>query len=81
MPAKPDRTKDGQPSSAARKDFGGGKDLKSGSYPVFDTKSGVDALDLRGRSADPAAVVEKVARFATRTDNTVLEADVKRVRG
>lgn len=80
MAKKPNRTPSGSPSTAARDATGGGKGMRPGSFPVFDTKSGHDALDLRGRAPDPKAVVNKVARFANRTDNTALKSRVARVR-
>lgn len=50
------------PSAAVRAKFGGGKGLKKGSYPVNSVAHAKSAIDLRGRSGNPKAVLAKVAR-------------------
>lgn len=55
-------TKSGAPSAAARKATGGGKGMRSGSFPVSTAKQAADAIDLRGHAPNPAAVLNKVAR-------------------
>lgn len=81
MAAAKKRTASGAPSAAARKSTGGGKGMKPGSFPVFDTKSASDALKLRGHAPNPDAVVNKVSRFANKTNNATLKAKVKKARG
>lgn len=78
MAGKGMRTASGSPSAKARKQTGGGGGLKKGSYPVFDTKSGVDALELRGHASNPAAVEAKVQAFGQRTHNQILLNDVRK---
>jgi hypothetical protein len=56
------RSKKGNVTSKARKAYGskGGK-LKKGSFPVFDTKSALSAIKLRGHAKSKKAVLNKVA--------------------
>lgn len=75
------RTKSGAPTAAARKATGGGKGMRKDSFPVFDQKSAEAALQLRGHAPSPKAVVDKVARYANRTNNATLKAKVKKARG
>jgi hypothetical protein len=58
------RTADGSPSSAARDEYGSGKSGKA--FPVFDHTSAMDALRLRGHSANlsRSAVENKVESYA-----------------
>ena len=58
------RTPSGAPSAEERRASGGGPGLKKGSFPVFDTRSAMDALDLRGHSSNPNAVADKVLHWA-----------------
>jgi hypothetical protein len=74
------RTKSGAPSAAARKQTGGGKGMRAGSFPVFDAKSADDALKLRGHAPNPDVVIDKVSRYAAKTGNAGLKAKVKKAR-
>jgi hypothetical protein len=74
------RTKKGSVKASTRKRYGGGKGLKKGSYPVFDTKSANSALRLRGHAKSKKAVLAKVSRFASRTGNKALKAKVAAAR-
>jgi hypothetical protein len=69
-------------TAAARRKYGSSKASpnKTGSFPVFDGKSARSALNLRGHANSRAAVVNKVAAFASRTGNASLKAAVKRAR-
>lgn len=55
--------------------------MRKDSFPVFDQKSAEAALQLRGHAPSPKAVVDKVARYANRTNNATLKAKVKKARG
>lgn len=48
-----------------RKKSGGGKGMKSGSFPVETKQQMKSAINLRGHAPDPSAVLDKVARKAT----------------
>lgn len=76
------RTTSGGVSAKARATHGGGKGLKSGSFPVFDARSARSALRLRGhaKGAGRRTVLNKVSRFASKTNNATLKAQVKRAR-
>ena len=65
------RTASGAPSATARAKYGG----KGGKFPVFDHKSAMSALKLRGHSPDPASIIAKVRRWANSAgDKAVLAA-------
>jgi hypothetical protein len=65
------RTASGAPSSTARDRFGD----KAGRFPVFDHKSAMSALKLRGHDAHPERIIAKVSAWATRNkDQAVLDA-------
>lgn len=67
------RTKKGNVTAAARKKATGSS---KGKFPVFDHKSAISAINLRhnGKGVSPAAVLSKVARWAsTHGDKAVLE--------
>lgn len=65
------RTPSGAPSATARKKHGG----PGGSFPVFDHKSAMSALKLRGHAPNPAAIIARVRRWANSTgDKAVLAA-------
>lgn len=76
------RTKGGSPSASVRRKRGGGKGLKRGSFPVFDSTSARSALRLRGHAKGRGrkTVLNKVSRFASKTKNASLKAAVKRAR-
>lgn len=83
---KANTTKSGKPSAAARRKYGAKKSspLKTGSYPVWGTASGKNALRARGRGgktpAQKRAVINKVSRFANAHHNKTLQAAVKKAR-
>lgn len=74
------RTPSGAPTAAARKHSGGGKGMRKNSFPVEDAKMAEDAIKLRGHAPNPSAVLDKVSRFANRTNNDALKEKVKRAR-
>lgn len=67
------RTKSGGVSAAARRKHGQ-------RFPVFDQKSALSALKLRGHAASKKAVVNKVSAYATKSGNATVKAAVKRAR-
>lgn len=71
MAGKPMRTPGGAPSQAARDQSG----MKGGAFPVFDDKSAMDAIKLRGHSSDPNAVLNHVQAWAAaHNDQAALDA-------
>ena len=78
---KAKRTKSGGVSAAARRKYGtkSGPNKRS-SFPVFDTKSAMSALKLRGHAASRSAVVARVSSYASRTGNKQVKLAVKRAR-
>lgn len=76
------RTAKGNITAAARKAHGATKasPLKTGSFPVIDTKSGEAALKLRGKAPSKKAVIDKVAAYANKTHNKTLQGKVKNAR-
>jgi hypothetical protein len=76
------RTKRGNVTAAARRRHGFGKRSpnRTGSFPVFDQKSALSALRLRGHANSPRAVINKVAAWASAHGNAVVRAAVKRAR-
>ena len=76
------RTKSGAPSAKARATHGGGKGLKKGGFPVFDARSARSARPAWPRQGNLGrkTVLNKVSRFASKTNNATLKAQVKRAR-
>lgn len=76
------RTKGGGVSATARKKSGATKKspLKTGSFPVFDHKSAMSAIKLRGHSPSKAAVLNKVSRWASAHKDTGVKNAVKAAR-
>jgi hypothetical protein len=76
------RTKGGGVSAAARRKYGASKSSpnKTGSFPIFDARSAMSALKLRGHARSRSAVISKVAGFASRSGNATVKAAVKRAR-
>jgi len=74
------RNESGNVTQAARDKYGSGS---QGKYPVFDQKSALSALKLRGHSDDisPGTVINKVSRWANANDNATVKAAVERARG
>lgn len=79
MAARKLRTRKGNVTAKARKKFGSGKRK---SYPVFDQRSALSALRLRGRGKgiSKSAVISKVSRWANAHNNARVKAAVKRAR-
>jgi hypothetical protein len=75
------RTRKGSVTSKARKRYGtkSGPNRK-GSFPVFDQKSAMSALRLRGHARSRSAVIAKVSRWASSHNNATVKAAVKRAR-
>jgi hypothetical protein len=80
MATKRNRTKSGGVSATARKKSGGGKGLRKGSFPVFDTKSARSAIKLRGHAKSKSAVLTKVNRWASKTGNASVKKAVAAAR-
>lgn len=76
MASKPNRTSSGSPSQAARNKYGD----QSGGYPVFDHKSAMAAINLRGHADDPAKILDKVSRYANSHDDTAAKKAVSKAR-
>jgi hypothetical protein len=74
------RTKKGNVTARARKRHGGGRGIKKGRFPVFDQKSALSALRLRGHASSRSAVIAKVSRWASSHNNAKVKAAVKRAR-
>lgn len=74
------RTPSGAPTAAARSASGGGKGMRSGSFPVEDKGMADSAINLRGHAPDPNAVLGKVARFASKTGDEGLKARIAAAR-
>ena len=71
------RTRKGNVTSKARKRFG-----TRGKFPVFDRRSAMSALKLRGRGKGISrkSVINKVSRWASAHNDTAVKAAVKRAR-
>jgi len=69
------RTKKGNVTSTARKKAGN----RQGKFPIFDQKSAMSAIRLRGHG-DKAAVLRRAMAWATRNNNATVKAAVKRAR-
>jgi hypothetical protein len=68
------------PSQKAYDKFGakpGTKGIKVGTFPVFDPKSGEDAIKLRGHAPDPSAVLDKVQAWAQSHKDRILLMKVR----
>lgn len=70
MATTANRTPSGAPSAAVRDRTG----MKDGAFPVWDMKSGMNALALRGKSPShtPAEVIAHVRRRAQQMGNQAL---------
>jgi hypothetical protein len=79
--ARKGRTKGGSVKATTRKKYGArkGSKLKKGSFPVFDTKSALSAIKLRGHAKSKKAVLNKVAHSKAAKSPTVKTA-LKRAR-
>ena len=74
----PNRTKKGNVTATARKKSAA---VKGGKFPIFDKKSAMSALRLRGHGTTPAqraAIIRKAAKFAPEAAKKAKEADAKR---
>jgi hypothetical protein len=73
------RTESGNPTAEARAQHGVGS---TGKFPVFDQKSALSALKLRGHSdaVSSGTVINKVSRWASANDNATVKAAVERAR-
>ena len=74
--AEPMRTPSGAPSEAAREKHG----TDSGSFPIFDKKSALAALKLRGhaKSAEERkSIIRRAAKYAPEEAKAAYEADNK----
>lgn len=75
------RTRSGKPSAAARRKYGtkSGPNRKS-SFPIFDRKSAMSAIRLRGKAKSPGSVLNRAAAYGRRHHDKAVTAMVKRSR-
>lgn len=73
------RTKKGNVTSKARSKFGS-KGNHKGSFPIFDRKSAISALRLRGRrkGKERANIINRAAAYAPEAARKAREADKER---
>jgi hypothetical protein len=71
----PMRTKKGNVTATARKKAGN----KKGKFPIFDQKSALSAIRLRGHG-DRQAVLRRAMAWASRNNNARVKSAVKRAR-
>ena len=69
------RTDAGNVTSEAREKYGDSQ----GKFPIFDQKSAMSAIKLRGHSDDPSGVLERASRWASANNNSAVKAMVERV--
>ena len=72
------RTKSGGVSAAARRKHGVGKKK---AFPVFDRKSAVSAIKLRGHAKSPSArknIINRAARYAPAAAAKARKVDAKK---
>jgi hypothetical protein len=68
------RTKKGNVTAAARKEHGD----KEGRFPIFDKKSAINALKLRGHArsaAERSRIIARAAKYAPEAARRAREAD------
>ena len=70
------RTDAGNVTSEARERYGDSQ----GKFPIFDQKSAMSAIKLRGHSDNPNGVIERASRWANANNNSVVRAMVERAR-
>ena len=68
------RTKKGNVTAKARRKYG-----TKGKFPVFDRKSAMSAIKLRGHG-NKKKVLNKVSRWANAHNDSIVKAAVKRAR-
>jgi hypothetical protein len=72
------RTKSGSVSAAARRKHGVGKGKR---FPVFDRKSAMSAIKLRGHAKSPAArrnIINRAAKYAPAAAAKARKVDAKK---
>ncbi len=74
------RTPSGNPTEDARERYGS---KKTGSFPVFDQKSALSALRLRGHGDELSKedVLNKVARYANENNDDRVKEAIRKARG
>lgn len=70
------RTDSGNVTSEAREKYGDSQ----GKFPIFDQRSAMSAIKLRGHSDNPNGVLERASRWANANDNSAVKAMVERAR-
>lgn len=68
------RTKKGNVTATARKQYG----MKGGRFPIFDKRSAMSALKLRGHAksaAERASIIRRAAQYAPEAARKAREAD------
>lgn len=70
------RTKKGNVTSEAREKHGNRK----GKFPIFDEKSALSAIKLRGHADNPDSVLRRAAAWARRNNNKRVLAAVQKAR-
>ena len=76
------RTPAGGVTAAARKAHGSSKASpnRTGSFPIFDRKSAISAVKLRGHAASRTEVLNRAAAYAARSGDATVKAAVKAAR-
>jgi len=72
------RSKSG-PTQSAYDKYGSktGKGMRKGSFPIFDHKSAMAAIPLRGHASDSGAVLDRVQAWAAKNKDAVVLAAVR----
>ena len=70
------RTDSGNVTSEARERYGDSQ----GKFPIFDQRSAMSAIKLRGHSDNPNGVLERASRWASANNNSAVANMVERAR-
>ena len=70
------RTDSGSPSTVARDKYGDSQ----GKFPIFDQRSAMSAIKLRGHSDNPNGVLERASQWASANNNSTVKAMIERAR-
>ena len=70
------RTDAGNVTSEARKRYGDSQ----GRFPIFDQRSAMSAIKLRGHSDNPNGVLERASQWASANNNSAVKAMIERAR-
>lgn len=70
------RTDSGNVTASAREKYGDSQ----GKFPIFDQKSAMSAIKLRGHSDDPSGVLARASRWASIHNNSAVKSMVEKAR-